>query len=375
MSKTTPLYTRHQDAGAKLVDFGGWQMPLHYGSQLDEHHAVRSHAGIFDVSHMTVVDVSGTEATPFLRGLLANDVAKLKAPGRGLYGCMLNESGGVIDDLIVYRTGADSYRLVVNAATRDKDLDWINTCAADRSLTVAERAAAVMLAVQGPDAVRLALPMVPDALRESVQALKPFHCCHADGWFVARTGYTGEAGLEIIIDDTRVAVDLWDELIAGGCRPCGLGARDTLRLEAGLCLYGQDLDEAHTPLVSGLDWTVAWEPAGRDFVGRAALEAQRNDGATEVLAGLLLEDRGVMRHGQRVLTATGEGVITSGSFSPTLGRSIALARVPVDAHGHCTVEIRNAERRARLVPPAFVRNGEVLVDLGDLTRETSEEPR
>ena len=365
MSKTTPLYNRHQEAGAKLVDFGGWQMPLHYGSQLDEHHAVRSHAGIFDVSHMTVVDVHGAGATPFLRKLLANDVARLKAPGRGLYGCMLTDSGGVIDDLIVYRTGPDQYRVVVNAATRDKDLDWINARAAGYDCVVSERESAVMLAVQGPAAIEMCGPFLPDELRAPVAELRNFHCCAANGWFVARTGYTGEAGLELIIDDTPAAVELWDALIASGIQPCGLGARDTLRLEAGLCLYGQDLDDAHTPLVSGLDWTVAWEPAERDFTGRAALEAQRSAGPTEALTGLLLEDRGIMRHGQRVVTAQGDGVVTSGSFSPTLGRSIALARVPVDADGDCTVQIRNAARRARLVPPAFVRNGEVLVDLGD----------
>jgi aminomethyltransferase len=230
---------------------------------------------------------------------------------------------------------------------------------------VTERESAVMLAVQGQKSIELCGPLLPAALRSPAEGLRNFHCHAADGWFIARTGYTGEPGWELIIDDTQAALDLWDASIAAGIQPCGLGARDTLRLEAGLCLYGQDLDEAHTPLVSGLDWTVAWEPADRDFIGRAVLEAQRNDGPAEKLAGLLLEDRGVMRHGQRVLTAQGEGVITSGSFSPTLGRSIALARLPAAAQGECTVEIRNAGRRARLVPPAFVRNGEVLVDLGN----------
>jgi aminomethyltransferase len=365
MSRKTPLFSRHEAAHARLVDFGGWQMPLHYGSQLDEHHAVRIHAGLFDVSHMTVVDIHGGGATVFLRELLANDVEKLRDPGRGLYGCMLNEAGGVIDDLIVYRTGFDEYRMVVNAATREKDLAWIDARAAGRDLVVTERDSAVMLAVQGPDAVELAVPFVPGALREPVQRLKQFHCCQADGWFVARTGYTGEAGLELIVDDSAVALAFWDALLGGGCRPCGLGARDTLRLEAGLCLYGQDLDEDHSPLVSGLGWTVAWEPADREFIGRRALAAQRDAGLEEKLAGLLLEDRGIMRRGQRVFTPLGEGQITSGGFSPTLGRSIALARVPAAAEGACEVEIRDARRRARLVPPAFVRNGEVLVGLGD----------
>jgi aminomethyltransferase len=363
MSKRTPIYPRHESAGARLVDFGGWQMPLHYGSQMDEHHAVRRHAGVFDVSHMTVVDLAGDGARDFLRSLLANDVDKLRQPGRGLYGCMLNDKGGVIDDLIVYRTGQSAYRMVVNAATRDKDLAWIERHAAPLDVTVDERAEAIMLAVQGPKAMELAAPLLPSGLEQSAAALRTFACCEQDGWFVARTGYTGESGWELIIDDARAGLDFWDALLAAGVQPCGLGARDTLRLEAGLSLYGQDLDEDHSPLVSGLTWTVAWEPAERNFIGRAAIQSEQSAGPRLTLAGLLLEDRGIMRHGQRVFTAAGEGVVTSGGFAPTLGRSIALARVPADAAGHCEVEIRNAHRRATLVKPAFVRNGQVLVDL------------
>lgn len=365
MSKKTPLFDRHQAAGAKLVDFGGWRMPLHYGSQIDEHHAVRNKAGIFDVSHMTVVDVDGDGATEFLRSLLANDVAKLQTPGRGLYGCMLNDTGGVMDDLIVYRIADAEFRVVVNAATRDKDLAWMRACADDHAVRITERESAVMLAVQGPAAIDESRTRLPAALQGPVKELRQFHCTGTNGWFVARTGYTGEAGLELIVDDTRAALELWDALLAAGIQPCGLGARDTLRLEAGLCLYGQDLDEEHTPLVSGLDWTIAWEPAERAFIGRTALEAQRSAGPGAKLTGLLLEDRGVMRHGQRVFTGTGEGVVTSGGFSPTLGRSIALARIPAAAEGDCRVQIRNAERRARLVPPVFVRNGKVQVELED----------
>ena len=234
-----------------------------------------------------------------------------------------------------------------------------------RALRLAERESAVMLAVQGPAAIANCVPLLPADLRPVVEGLRNFHCCATAGWFVARTGYTGESGLELIIEDSRVALDFWDAVTAAGCKPCGLGARDTLRLEAGLCLYGQDLDEEHTPLVSGLDWTVAWDPAERTFIGRAALEEQRRSGPTQKLTGLILEDRGVMRHGQRVVTDAGEGVITSGSFSPTLARSIALARVPAEAAGACHVEIRSAERQARLVPPVFVRNGEVRVKLDD----------
>jgi aminomethyltransferase len=365
MSKKTPLFDKHRDAGAKLIDFGGWQMPLHYGSQIDEHHAVRRGAGVFDVSHMTVVDLTGADATAYLRRLLANDVDKLKAPGRGLYSCMLNETGGVIDDLIAYRIADQRYRVVVNAATRDKDLAWMSAQAGDYSVNLSEQPDSVMLALQGPTAIQQALPLLPSTLQDAVGSLRQFHCADSSGWFVARTGYTGESGLEVVIDQPEAALDFWDALLSNGFAPAGLGARDTLRLEAGLCLYGQDLDEEHSPLVSGLAWTVAFDPADREFNGRASLQSERDAGPAQQLVGLVLAERGVMRHGQRVLTPAGEGLVTSGSFSPTLGQSIALARLPAGADGDCRVEIRNAERRARIVPPLFVRNGEIQVDLAD----------
>jgi len=362
MSEKTPLYERHVEAGARMVDFGGWNMPLHYGSQIDEHHAVRGSAGIFDVSHMTVVDVRGPDAETCLRKLLANDVAKLDVPGKGLYSCMLNESGGVIDDLIVYRRGAGAYRVIVNAATRAQDLAWMSAVAADFTVVVNERPELMMLAIQGPKATTLAAPLLPAALGGPARDLAPFTSMDDGDWFVARTGYTGEDGWEIVLD-AESGCRLWDEALAAGIRPCGLGARDTLRLEAGLALYGQDMDQQTTPLVSALEWTVAFEPAGRDFVGRAALERQRERGAGEKLVGLILEDRGIMRHGQRVFAESGDGVVTSGGFSPTMQRSIALARVPATAAGQCRVQIRNDQRNARIVWPPFVRHGRILVDL------------
>jgi len=362
MPEKTPLYERHVEAGARMVDFGGWDMPLHYGSQIDEHHGVRESAGIFDVSHMTVVDVSGPDAETYLRKLFANDVAKLDTPGKGLYSCMLNESGGVVDDLIVYRRGAGAYRVVVNAATRAQDFAWMSGIAADFTVAVNERPELMMLAIQGPKATALAAPLLPAALGVPARDLAPFTSMDDGDWFVARTGYTGEDGWEIVLD-AEAGCRLWDEALAAGIRPCGLGARDTLRLEAGLALYGQDMDQQTTPLVSGLGWTVAFEPAGRDFVGRAALERQRERGAAEKLVGLILEDRGIMRHGQRVLVDSGDGVVTSGGFSPTMQRSIALARVPATAVGQCRVQIRNARRNARIVRPPFVRHGRILVDL------------
>ncbi len=345
-----------------MVDFGGWDMPLHYGSQIDEHHAVREVAGIFDVSHMTIVDVNGQEADDYLKKLLANNIAGLMTPGAGLYSCMLNEAGGVIDDLIVYRRDAGEYRVVVNAATRGQDLSWMNEVAAAFKVSVREQTELMMLAIQGPQATKLVAPFLPDTLRQSALDQPLFASVGEGDWFVARTGYTGEDGWEVILD-VAAGCRLWDQACAAGIRPCGLGARDTLRLEAGLALYGQDMDQEVSPLVSALGWTVAWEPGERAFIGRTALEHEREQGADMKLIGLVLEDRGIMRHGQRVLTESGDGMVTSGGFSPTMERSIALARVPADATGTCRVQIRNDQRTAMIVRPPFVRRGRVLVDL------------
>jgi aminomethyltransferase len=363
MTKRTALYDRHVAAGATMVPFGGWDMPLHYGSQVEEHHAVRRRAGVFDVSHMTVVDVDGGGADAYLARLLANDTGRL-APGRALYSCMLNEAGGVVDDLIVYRraVGAGTpWRVVVNAATRDKDLAWMEATARDADVRLLPRDDLAMLALQGPAARDLAAPLLAPALRHAALALPAFHAVEADGLFIGRTGYTGEDGWELLLP-AAAGARFWDAALAAGFAPCGLGARDTLRLEAGMNLYGQDMDEATSPLVSGLGWTVAWDPPGRDFTGRAALERERAAGPAARLAGLVLADRGVMRRGQKVQTAAGPGEITSGGFSPTMGRSIALARLPVAAAGECQVEIRGTPKTARIVKPPFVRNGRVLVD-------------
>lgn len=349
-----------------MVDFGGWDMPLHYGSQIDEHHVVRQAAGIFDVSHMTVIDVDGADAEPYLRTLLANDVAKLESPGRGLYSCMLNQSGGIVDDLIAYRRDSGEFRIVVNAATREQDLAWMDGVAGDYAVTLTERPGAIMLAVQGPAACECAASLLPDSLRAVALGLAPFGCVEGEGegegWFVARTGYTGENGWEIMLG-AEAGLAFWDAAVAAGIRPCGLGARDTLRLEAGLCLYGQDMDQGTSPLISSLAWTVAWDPTDRAFVGRAALEDERKQKRARKLVGLILDDRGIMRHGQRVITEAGAGVVTSGGFSPTMQRSIALARIPASAAESCQVEIRAARRDAIIVRPPFVRNGKIQVDL------------
>ena len=360
MGQRTPLYDQRLALGAKMVDFGGWDMPLHYGSQVEEHHQVRRDCGVFDVSHMTVVDVAGEQATAYLQRLLANDVARLKSAGRALYSAMLNERGGVIDDLIVYLTDW-GYRLVVNASTRDKDLAWMQTQMAGFAVEVNERPQLAMLAIQGPHARARTAELVSQARATLIHELKPFQGLAEGDWFIGRTGYTGEDGLEIILPAEQ-APDFLSELVGAGIPPIGLGARDTLRLEAGLNLYGQDMTEEVSPLAANMGWTVAWEPAERDFVGRAALEQQRAQGDLPKLVGLVLEERGVLRAHQVVrVTGVGDGEITSGSFSPTLGKSIALARVPAGTAERAEVEIRGKWYPVRVVQPTFVRHGKVLV--------------
>jgi aminomethyltransferase len=349
----TPLFDSHVAAGARMVDFGGWEMPLHYGSQLEEHHAVRRAAGVFDVSHMTIVDVTGRDAEAFLRKLVANDVTRLTSAGRALYGLLLNDAGGVVDDLIVYRR-AEGYRAVVNASTRAKVLRWFTDHAVEFSqATIEPRGDLAMLAVQGPQALRRFTDV---SGLTAADDLATFEMLEHGSSMVARTGYTGEDGVEVMLPAAD-GILLWRELLSVAVAPAGLAARDTLRLEAGLNLYGQDMTEATPPQESNLGWTVAWDPAQRDFIGRAALTTQRAAGFACKLTGLVLDAKGVLRHGQRVVTTAGDGEITSGIFSPTLGYSIALARLPRAAKGSCQVEIRGKLLPCRIVRPPFVRNG------------------
>ena len=363
MAKQTPLYETHQQLGARLVPFAGWDMPLHYGSQLEEHHAVRRNAGMFDVSHMTVVDFAGKGAREYLRHLLANDVARLKQPGKALYSCMLTEHGGVVDDLIVYYRGEAGYRMVVNAGTTEKDLGWMRSHLPQTGIALAPRVDLAMIAVQGPRARDLTLPLLPEPLRDPAASLKPFFAAEADDWFVGRTGYTGEDGFEVMVP-AQAAAQFWQSLAGAGVTPCGLGARDTLRLEAGMNLYGADMDEQQSPLESGLGWTIAWDPQDRRFIGREALEAQRQRADLRRFVGLVLEGRGVLRNHLKLFAGGEEiGEITSGGFAPTLDRSIALARVDASIGERCDVEIRGKRLPARVVQPPFVRNGKALVDL------------
>jgi aminomethyltransferase len=363
--KTTPLNALHRAAGARMVDFGGFDMPLHYGSQIDEHHAVRRAAGMFDVSHMRVVDVAGDAARAFLRYALANNVDKLQSPGKALYSCLLAHDGGVLDDLIVYFLRDDFFRLVVNAATADKDVAWLARLRDEHAagVALAPRADLAMVAVQGPEARAKVWFAMPGS-EVATGALKPFTAVEATtdigAMFIARTGYTGEDGFEIVVSCERVA-DLWNALAAAGVARCGLGARDTLRLEAGMNLYGQDMDESVTPLESGLAWTVDLASA-RDFVGKAALTGMAP--ARQLVGLLQTGGGGVLRAHQKVVTDAGEGEITSGTWSPTMARSIALARVPrtVAPGERVQVEIRDRRVEARVAKPPFVRNGTVLVE-------------
>lgn len=357
MPQKTSLYQAHLDAGAKIVDFGGWDMPINYGSQINEHHQVRHAAGMFDVSHMTVVDLRGERTREFLSYLLANDIGRLQEPGKALYSCMLREDGGVIDDLITYFLEETFFRMVVNAATRVKDLAWICKQAESYAIEVSERADLAMIAVQGPKAREAVIGLLSGDEAAAVRNLGSFFGAQSGDWFIARTGYTGEDGFEICLPE-KDAVSLWDRLLEAGVKPCGLGARDTLRLEAGMNLYGQDMDESVSPLESGLAWTVSMKDE-RLFIGRRALEKQKAHGVKNKLIGLLLQDKGVLRHGQLVRTDGGEGVVTSGSFSPTLERSIGFARVPAGATGTCQVDIRGRLLEAHIVKPPFARAGNV----------------
>jgi len=358
--KTTPLNAIHREMSARMVDFGGWDMPLHYGSQLEEHHMVRRDSGMFDVAHMSVVDLHGANTRDFLRTLLANDVAKLKMPGRALYSCMLNEAGGVIDDLIVYFIAENHFRLVINAGTTDKDLAWLRRHAPKFGMVVQHRIDLGILAVQGPQARVKVLALLSPDLSQAAAVLKPFNAAWSGEYFVGRTGYTGEDGFELILPAGELE-SIWKQLFAASVRPCGLGARDTLRLEAGMNLYGQDMDESTTPLETGLIWTVALD-ASRDFFGKSAL---LNAVPARHAVGLVLRDKGVMRGHQMVTTAHGDGEITSGGFGPTLEHSIALARVPlaVAPGDQVSVEVRGKNLRAQVVKPPFVRSGEVLVNI------------
>ncbi len=357
--KQTPLYQTHIESQGKMVDFGGWEMPLNYGSQIEEHHQVRRDAGMFDVSHMSVVDFKGAEAKAFLQVLIANDVDKLKTQGKALYSCMLNKSGGVVDDLIVYYQNDEYYRMVINAGTAEKDMLWIKVQVNDFDVSVERMSDLAMIAVQGPNARAKVFTAMP-GLEEVCGELKPFNAASLGGLFIARTGYTGEDGFEIMLPSSS-AKFTWQMLFEAGVKPCGLGARDTLRLEAGMSLYGSEMSDEVSPLEAALTWTVDLVNENRAFIGRDALEALKEKGVERTIVGLVLEGKGVIRDHQKVITSLSEGEVTSGTFSPTMGKAIALASVPKGSTGKCEIEIRKKKVCAKIVKPPFVRNGKVLV--------------
>jgi glycine cleavage system T protein (aminomethyltransferase) len=359
MGNRTPLYETHVASGARIVDFGGWDMPLNYGSQIEEHHAVRRDAGMFDVSHMCPVDIRGADTRAFLRYLVANNVDRLTQPGKALYSCMLNHAGGVVDDLIIYFLRDDWFRVVVNASTAEKDLAWMAKVQLERgfAVTIAPRRDLAMIAIQGPNA-RAKFWQVRPETKTATEGLGVFFAAAVGDLFIARTGYTGEDGFEVMLPAEQAA-PLWTDLKATGVAEAGLGARDTLRLEAGMNLYGNDMDETISPLDAGLAWTVDLKTP-RDFVGRASLE---RDGAHKALVGLKLLDKGVLRSHQKVVTPQGEGEITSGTFAPTLGFSVAMARVPpgVKPGDTVQVDIRGKQLAAQVVKMPFVRNGKGMI--------------
>ncbi|MEM9101671.1 MAG: glycine cleavage system aminomethyltransferase GcvT [Pseudomonadota bacterium] len=363
MLKQTPFYEQHLANNAKMVDFYGWNMPLHYGSQLDEHHQVRSHSGLFDVSHMTIWDIHGADTIPFLRFIVANDVNKLKSPGQALYGALLNEQGGVIDDLIVYRFHDDFFRVVTNSTTRDKVSQWFETQknAKNFAVTLTQRSELGMLAIQGPEARQLVADLFSPEESAKLLALEPFTGTDISSFFIARTGYTGEDGFEMILPkDDCLAV--FERLVSSGVKPAGLGARDTLRLEAGMNLYGNDMDDSVSPLEAGMGWTVCLKDNNRNFVGKTALVALKEKGVSHKLVGLILEGKGVLRGQQSVVVPEiGEGKTTSGTFSPTLKKGIALARVPVSTGNTALVAARGRELPVTVTKPCFVRNGKSVV--------------
>lgn len=361
MGLQTPFYQNHLDSNAKIVDFGGWDMPLHYGSQVEEHHYVRQDAGMFDVSHMTVVEVTGQQAKPYLQYLLANDVDKLKESGKALYSGMLNEKSGVIDDLIVYYIDETHYRVVVNASTREKDLAWMTLQAKNYAVSIKENTNFAMLAVQGPNAIEKTNQVLSTNQQQAVDGIGVFFAADCEGYFIARTGYTGEDGYEILVPVDQAA-SFWNKLLAVGVKPCGLGARDTLRLEAGMNLYGNDMDESISPLEANMGWTIAWQPEDRDFIGKSALLAEKERGVKNKLVGLVLEGRGVIRsHMKVVVEGIGEGETTSGTMSPTLKKSIGMARVPKATGDSVMLEIRGKLVPAKVVKASFVRKGKALV--------------
>ena len=361
MALRTPLYQAHLDASARMVEFAGWDMPVQYKGVLEEHQAVREACGLFDVSHMGEVLVTGPRALEALQRLVTNDLSKCK-DGQAQYSALCDERGFVIDDIIVYRFSSERLFVCVNATGREKDFAWMQEHSLPGAHFEQQSDAWAQIAVQGPKAAALVDSLCePHVIELGNYHFKSASVAGIEGCIVARTGYTGEDGYEIFCPPER-ARELWDRLLlegkSVGAQPCGLGARDSLRLEVAYRLYGNDMDREHTPLEAGLSWIVKLDKPG-GFIGAEALRAQKTAGLTRKLVGLKLTGKGIARHGYPVRASGGSeaiGVVTSGTMSPQLKEAIALAYVPVSRSAEGTavdVEIRGKPVAALVVKTPF----------------------
>ncbi len=351
--KQTPLAGWHESHGGRMVDFAGWYMPVQYTSIMDEHRAVRSGVGLFDISHMARLLVEGSGAGAWLQSLVPNDVSRL-VDGKALYSALCREDGGILDDLVILRLAADRYLVVVNAAPHEKDVRWFEKHLPSSGVTLTEKSIDwAMIAVQGPKALSALSPWLPGLASMAFYTGREADILGAKS-IVSRSGYTGEDGFELCVP-AGAAPEIWERLIAGGAKPCGLGSRDTLRLEAGLLLYGQDMDETTTPLEVGLGWTVKLEKG--EFIGRAGLVKQKAEGTPRTLVAIEMAEPGIPRHGcDVVVDGRKVGVVTSGTRGPTLGRDIGLAFIESAAvQSDLKIVIHGDARRAKITKKPFYR--------------------
>ena len=355
MNKTA-LNNAHIELGAKMVNFSHWEMPISYTSLIEEHHAVRNTAGIFDVSHMSVFDFKGGDQVAFFEKIFANDIKKICNDDKAIYGALLNEEGGILDDLIIYHAN-EKFRLVSNCSTREQNRQWYEKHAVEFGVEVVERSDMGILAIQGPDALSKILSI--DGINPQVNNLQSFGCMFDGDKLYARTGYTGEDGLEIIVPSEDIN-QFWDQALKLGCTPIGLGARDTLRLEAGLNLYGNDMTIENHPYESNLGWTIDMTDENRQFIGKQAL-LSIDQSKSQKIVGIILRDKGVLRSGYEVIHNEGKGVVLSGSYSPTLQSSIGLARVDQGYKKDGKVMIRNKMLNIDFVSPRFIERGKISI--------------
>ena len=352
----TPLNNAHIELGAKMVNFSHWEMPISYTSLIEEHHAVSNTAGVFDVSHMSIFDFNGGDQVAFFEKIFANDIKKISNQDKAIYGALLNEEGGILDDLIIYHAN-EKFRLVSNCSTREQNRQWYEKHAVEFGVEVVERSDMGILAIQGPDALSKILSI--DGINPQVNNLQSFGCMFDGDKLYARTGYTGEDGLEIIVPSVDIN-QFWDQALRLGCTPIGLGARDTLRLEAGLNLYGNDMTIENHPYESNLGWTIDMTDENRQFIGKQAL-LSIDQSKSQKIVGIILRDKGVLRSGYEVIHDEGKGVVLSGSYSPTLQSSIGLARVDQGYKKDGKVMIRNKMLNIDFVSPRFIERGKISI--------------